>query len=817
MIINNKLKAEAQDTVSYIDTVQGTIVDGNSLESIPFVNIWIEGSDQGTISDTDGNFNFKIDSSCNLIFSSIGYKTVSERVELGKLRKLKIKLLPEIFKLEEVEVKPDYSYDIEMFKKVIARKDENYNRAKKVKSYHQYNRTTAVLATDSTHIYSKLLDKDKDLLILDHENNLLNVPAYASEKHQRILVDNESTNSQTLENYTDCIFPNLKVKLENFILKKIPQEYNFYQNQIPILERGFYSPLSSNALLYYRVYLNDSVLVDDVMHYKFTFYPKNKHNTVFSGSFWVEDVSFALVSIEANISSKVNINFINNYQILQSYQKQDDGSWFYSQQNTNLSMRWFENTLFTKEDSLKPKLKEVGSMIINRDINYVISSNIQNQYSVLPNFSEFHKEDKIQFVQIKRGVQAMKSNGVVKQVDKIGNMFITGHYNVGIIDIGSIYDIYTKNYIEGDRVSIPLRTSEKLFKNFCIAGYWGYGFKNKESKYRVSAKYKLPFDNRTIITASYTDDFKESGHQPYVRFLKDNVYSIGTGNIISTISTRELNPYVYQQQKIEFVFNTDLSDNMGLYLAPYYQNSYESEFVQFKRDENRYRNFVTHGLLMNLRFSFGQEYEELFLSRIYPGDTKPVINLSLDFGEVNTPDINSRNKKIYFRSHASIKQRVNLGQAYFRYTLSGGYICGEVPYTLLEKPSSTNSLGYSRYSYNLLNFASYAHNLYANLHFSLNGGGIIFNHIPVVSALKIREMVSLKVYYGMKTNGVSDAFEVPDYYQSHMSKPYVELGVGITNIFKVFRIEYVHRLNKGNEFQSISSKSGIRMRFEACF
>lgn len=78
-------------------------------------------------------------------------------------------------------------------------------------------------------------------------------------------------------------------------------------------------------------------------------------------------------------------------------------------------------------------------------------------------------------------------------------------------------------------------------------------------------------------------------------------------------------------------------------------------------------------------------------------------------------------------------------------------------------------------------------------------------------------MLSLKAYYGMKTNEAKDIFDVPDYYQEQMSLPYVELGVGLTNIFKVFRIEYVHRLSNSPEFQNISSQSGIRMRFETCF
>jgi hypothetical protein len=48
-------------------------------------------------------------------------------------------------------------------------------------------------------------------------------------------------------------------------------------------------------------------------------------------------------------------------------------------------------------------------------------------------------------------------------------------------------------------------------------------------------------------------------------------------------------------------------------------------------------------------------------------------------------------------------------------------------------------------------------------------------------------------------------------------EPYFEAGIGVGNIFKVLRIEYVRRLNTASFFNQISSKNGIKLRIEVSF
>jgi len=158
-----------------------------------------------------------------------------------------------------------------------------------------------------------------------------------------------------------------------------------------------------------------------------------------------------------------------------------------------------------------------------------------------------------------------------------------------------------------------------------------------------------------------------------------------------------------------------------------------------------------------------------------------------------------------------------MGRAFMRYMVNGGYLFGDAPYDLLDQPVGSMSLGYAKYRFNLLHHASFAHNVYSNMHLDYNGGGVVFNQIPFIRKFKLREMVSLKLHYGDLTNSYNGVFDLPDYNINEGGSPYAEIGFGITNIFKVLRIEYVRQLTNTFVGSGFADKNGIRFRAEMSF
>ena len=216
-----------------------------------------------------------------------------------------------------------------------------------------------------------------------------------------------------------------------------------------------------------------------------------------------------------------------------------------------------------------------------------------------------------------------------------------------------------------------------------------------------------------------------------------------------------------------------------------------------------------------MRIPFGQHYDRFFFDRIYYLSRVPIINFSWNVGQTLLPDKKVNNSGLYSQFHGSVHGRIVMGPIFMNYLLNCGYLFGDAPYDLLDQPVGSMSIGYSKYNFNLLHYDAFAHNLYANTHFHVNGGGIILNRIPLIKRLKLREVLSFKGHYGSINSTYKGVFDLPAYYKTD-AKPYGEIGFGLTNILKVLRVEYVRSIGNfpGNDF---IDKHGIFMRAEMSF
>jgi hypothetical protein len=87
-------------TYSY-SQLESVIINSETRESIPYVNIWVEGQNIGTTSNESGTFHLSIDTTGVFIFSAIGYET---RKISSDLIENTVELKPSVSDLEEVVV-----------------------------------------------------------------------------------------------------------------------------------------------------------------------------------------------------------------------------------------------------------------------------------------------------------------------------------------------------------------------------------------------------------------------------------------------------------------------------------------------------------------------------------------------------------------------------------------------------------------------------------------------------------------------------------------------------------------------------------------
>ena len=84
-------------------TVSGEVIDGNTGEPLPGVNVVVAGTTNGTITNIDGAFTIEnVPADASLSFSYIGYLT--ETIAVAGQSNLSVNLIPDITALSEVVV-----------------------------------------------------------------------------------------------------------------------------------------------------------------------------------------------------------------------------------------------------------------------------------------------------------------------------------------------------------------------------------------------------------------------------------------------------------------------------------------------------------------------------------------------------------------------------------------------------------------------------------------------------------------------------------------------------------------------------------------
>ncbi|PID88461.1 MAG: hypothetical protein CSB06_00185 [Bacteroidia bacterium] len=87
-------------------TIKGKIIDNDTNEPIPYVNIWVKNTNIGTTSSLQGVFSIRSDNlsdTCSIVCSAVGYQDTSIAI---KNFKNTLKLSPVTYNIEEVAVYP---------------------------------------------------------------------------------------------------------------------------------------------------------------------------------------------------------------------------------------------------------------------------------------------------------------------------------------------------------------------------------------------------------------------------------------------------------------------------------------------------------------------------------------------------------------------------------------------------------------------------------------------------------------------------------------------------------------------------------------
>jgi hypothetical protein len=158
----------------------------------------------------------------------------------------------------------------------------------------------------------------------------------------------------------------------------------------------------------------------------------------------------------------------------------------------------------------------------------------------------------------------------------------------------------------------------------------------------------------------------------------------------------------------------------------------------------------------------------------------------------------------YDKIRMGVIKRIRLGPIGTGYVnLTGEYVFDALPYPLLSLHLGNQTPIYAQITYNLMDYGEFISDRFASLQYHHHFEGFLLNRIPLMRRLKWRLVGTSNIIYGgMKPRNRELIAETTSTGEPTLpvgfldeGKPYVELGYGVENIFKFFRVDFIHRLS----------------------
>jgi len=264
----------------------------------------------------------------------------------------------------------------------------------------------------------------------------------------------------------------------------------------------------------------------------------------------------------------------------------------------------------------------------------------------------------------------------------------------------------------------------------------------------------------------------------------------------------------------------ELPNNFSVEASLNHETQYATRWLPFTFADGRSdASYRQASACLTLRWAPGEKFVQGRTQRLPLNMDAWVLQLSHEYGPKGMLGADFTLN----RTELSVRKRLWLSA--FGYTdivLKMGKVWSSVYYPALMWPNANLSYTIQPESYSLMNPMEFANDQYAALDFTYFGNGILFNRVPLLKKLKIREAVTFKGLIGSlsdknnpeKNNNIY-RFPVDSKSRPMGKTPYMEVGVGIDNILTFLRVDYVWRLTY-RDAPDID-KSGVRISLHFSF
>ncbi|WP_246849931.1 DUF5686 and carboxypeptidase regulatory-like domain-containing protein [Rufibacter roseolus] len=849
--------------VATAGVLKGKVTDEKGV-GLAFATVYLQGSTVGSTTNEQGDYQFNVDPGKHtVVFQYVGYKSQTRAIEVPEEEKptplvLNVQLLPDVYNLNEVRVS-------------LSGKNPAYGIMEQAIAKREYHLKEVQAFTAQVYVkgLQRLINMPKRLLgIIKVPAGLKPGILYLSEsvsemsfmqpgKYRERMISSKVSGSSRAFSYNQA--SEFNVNFYQNLLKA--QGVN---------ERGFVSPLANNAMFFYKYEYVGSSQDNGYLIHRIKVIPKRKTDPVCTGYVYIVDGSWRLHSLNLYVTKDQQIEFVDTLRITQQFTPAPGNVWVLQSQKFTFDVEGYgfkgngyfmavyskyrvKPAPFVKQAPAPapvapaapapvvsppvvaalpaPKLsrkerkalrdnpptngvpdaeyfKKKEVLLIEKDAN-TRDSAYWNEVRPVPLTQEeivdYHTKDSLQVIK--------ESKPYKDSIDRKNNKFsasdllLSGYsyqnsFERTSFSIEPVTRIWQYNTVEGLVANLGIEYTKRYEdrRRYTIAPTLRYGFSNREVQAKLSGSFMYDMVRRRSVGfegGKFVSQFNPEEPTPFV-------------NTVYTLLLKKNYEKLYQRQYLRLWHNRELVNG----LSATFQVGYAQREMMFNTTDYAVRDRASRV------FSSNEPQNAEVASTAFPRHQALTVALTLTY-----------RPGAEYISHPD--RKINLGSKWPLFTLNyrkgiSGVLGSDVDYDFVSLGVSDDLalglLGTSSYSVsagtfwrkNQLYFMDFRHfsgnrtilsgdfsgfqlldyyrystqKTYIEGHYSHHFNGFILNKLPLIRKLKWQEVGSV------------------NYLHTAAAGHYLELGVGLEHLFKVFRMDFVTGFQ---ERQKVSS--GIRIGY----
>jgi hypothetical protein len=802
--------------------IYGTVKNSNGI-ALPFASISIKGTSLGVNANQQASYVYTLPAgNYTVVCQHIGYETAERAIDLKENTEINFVLTERKLLMKELVIGTGENPAYAIIRSAIKKRDY-YNNQVKGFECDLYAKDLIKLRSLPNKVMGQKVDKDsRKGMGLD-----------SSGKGIIYLSESISTVYKAQPDKFKMLVKSSRVSGSNNFGFTFPTFINMYQNNVNVFDgafntRGFVSPIADGALRFYKYKMLGSFVENGKTINTIRVTPKRNYEPLFSGIINIVDDEWAIHSFDFSLTKKSQLEIIDTLQISQLHIPLDKGIWRAKNQVIYFNLKLFGI------DAIGSFLSVYSDYKINPVFDKKLFDKTIIIYDSAVNKKQTNYWDSIRPVPLMEDEQfdyKFKDSLLVVAMDSaaINNNIDTLKKRQGKVRIGGLFfpginrTHYSKTNpykwgIEPLLTNTQFNTVEGLMVD--VSGYYEKKFKKYKSKLTIKPNFRYGFVNMhfnswlDVIWRKYdagiSDKIKSyslniSAGKKVEQYNSSNPI-LPLVNTASTLFYGKNEMKIYEKYFASISYNQTFENGVKINLSSIYEdrmplenttsytfNKINRAFITSNTPINKnYSNLnIKHqAFVTNLTLSFkpGQRYIQFPKRKVPIGSNYPTFSIGyskgingilgsdVDFDKWNFDVQDDKNFKL-------------LGLLKYKLTV-GGFLNNKVVFLQDLKHFNTSSV---RASSNYVNgfqlMNSYINSntakLFYEAHLEHHLNGLITNKIPYFKKLNWNLVGGGNAYFISKND--------------HN----VELFLGLENIFKIFRIDFVSGFQNG-KYQNTS-------------